>query len=353
MTILILAVGSVSIMATSHLAMADQNGKQCVFFSCGNVNITGGTSSSSGGSGGGGQPTPSTATLIVTKKCAPADRPCRPQGFEITVSGNNPSPSTVHDDGTGTPVTLGPGSYTVSETPPTGFSVSFSGDCAPNGSGNINAGETKKCTVTNTLQTGTLKVVKKVSCITGTNCAAPSDFELTVSGNSPNPSTFNGEAAPGTTVTAGVGDFQITETKQPPTPSFSASFSGDCNASGQGTIVAGQTKTCTVTNTEKQSTATGTLTVIKEVRGCTQGTAGCPSPSDFTLKITKPDGKIESFEGRSAGTSFTVTPGTYVVSDENPPNTFSVSFSGDCQPSGSGNINAGETQKCTITNKLF
>jgi len=42
--ILILAVGSVSIVGIgmTHVAMADQVGKLCLFFACGNANITGG-----------------------------------------------------------------------------------------------------------------------------------------------------------------------------------------------------------------------------------------------------------------------------------------------------------------------
>jgi len=91
------------------------------------------------------------------------------------------------------------------------------------------------------------------------------------------------------------------------------------------------------------------------VRGCTEGTDGCFPPSDFELKITKPDGKIESFLGSSMGTTFTLSPGTYVVSEENQPATFVIAFSGDCQPiphtaSGTGNINAGQTQTCSVIN---
>src|SRR5262249_17631644 len=129
MTILVLTVGSISIIGTTHMAKADQVGKVCVFFACGNANITGGSSSSSGGGGGGGQPTPTTGTLFVIKTC-PAAQACRPEGFTITVSGNNPSPASFKGSGDpGTKVTLDPGVYSVNENPPAGFTVSFSGDC--------------------------------------------------------------------------------------------------------------------------------------------------------------------------------------------------------------------------------
>src|SRR5262249_22229891 len=113
-----------------------------------NANITGGIS-------GGGQPTPNTATLIVTKICKVAGESCSSSDVKITVSGTSPSPSTFQGDAGGTTVTLGPGPYKVSETTLTGFAITFSGNCqqdvmnGPSASGNINAGETQKCTITN------------------------------------------------------------------------------------------------------------------------------------------------------------------------------------------------------------
>src|SRR5215475_3355274 len=104
MTIVVLASGSISVVGigTTHVAMASQIGKLCVFFACGNANITGGTSSSS-------QPTPSTATLTVTKKvdCVLADCPgVIPSQFSITVTGDNPSPSSFVGSADGTKVTI-------------------------------------------------------------------------------------------------------------------------------------------------------------------------------------------------------------------------------------------------------
>jgi hypothetical protein len=100
---------------------------------------------------------PSTGTLLVTKsiRCPVGAECADPSDFEITVSGNNPSPSSFKGSATGTEVTLGSGQYTVSESGPTGYITSFLGDCVQDSptsaSGNINAGETQDCDVVNTL----------------------------------------------------------------------------------------------------------------------------------------------------------------------------------------------------------
>src|SRR5262249_11511086 len=86
---------------------------------------------------------PSTGTLIVTKsvRCPVGAKCADPSDFEITVSGNNPSPDSFQGDTAGTQVTLGPGQYTVSEPPtnPTGYITSFLGDCQQNPSPNQNS----------------------------------------------------------------------------------------------------------------------------------------------------------------------------------------------------------------------
>src|SRR5262245_3765116 len=120
MSILLLMVGSISIIGATHVATASQIGKLCVFFACGNANITGGTTSSGGGGGGGGQPTPTTGTIIVTKAvkgCAAGEACPLPESFTIKIMGTNPSPSTVNDDGSGTKVTIDPGDFAVAEAP--------------------------------------------------------------------------------------------------------------------------------------------------------------------------------------------------------------------------------------------
>lgn len=96
-----------------------------------------------------------TGTLIVTKNVLCATQPCafEPEDFTILVTGNvQSSPNPFPGSATGTEVTLGPGSYSVTETDPIGgVTHTVGADCA----GNINAGETKNCLITNSLPANT------------------------------------------------------------------------------------------------------------------------------------------------------------------------------------------------------
>jgi Prealbumin-like fold domain len=85
--------------------------------------------------------------------------------------------------------------------------------------------------------TGTLTVTKQVA--SGT--AQPSDFTMAVTGNNPSPDRFPGSSSV-TNVTIGEGEYPTGESLQ---AGYSATFPSDCH----GTISAGQTKTCTLTNT--------------------------------------------------------------------------------------------------------
>jgi hypothetical protein len=100
---------------------------------------------------------PETAELTVVKLVTcdfvnlPLDLCPSPDEFTMNVEGNNPSPSSFPGSSQGTVVTLEPGQYDVTEiAPPTPPGVEFDGgtfsaDCT----GDINAGESKTCTITN------------------------------------------------------------------------------------------------------------------------------------------------------------------------------------------------------------
>jgi hypothetical protein len=72
--------------------------------------------------------------------------------FIIHVSGNHQSPDTFPGSETGTDITLGFGSYQVTEVPPCNPSTNCQYEAAlsPDCSGVIHPDETKTCTVTNT-----------------------------------------------------------------------------------------------------------------------------------------------------------------------------------------------------------
>ncbi|MDQ3777862.1 MAG: hypothetical protein M3310_03200, partial [Actinomycetota bacterium] len=142
--------------------------------------------------------------------------------------------------------TYAPGTYEITETlgngqpVPAGWSTSYSSSCA-GGSVAVAYGDDKTCTITNS-KLPILTVIKRV--VGGAK--SPSDFRITVSGNGPSPSSFDG-SADGTVVTLQPGGYDVNEIED---FRYAASYSADCK---DGTLAYGDSKTCTITNTRKPS----------------------------------------------------------------------------------------------------
>jgi hypothetical protein len=152
----------------------------------------------------------------------------------VTATGGNSFPG-AESPGTNKKVT--PGSYSVTESGPSGYDATFSSGC----SGTISAGQTKTCTITNDDKPGHLVVIKHVVNVNGGKAKA-SQFSMKINGivvQGANP--FPGAESPGTNKTVNAGSYTVTETG----PSgYILVPSADCS----GTIQVGQTKTCTMLN---------------------------------------------------------------------------------------------------------
>jgi hypothetical protein len=154
----------------------------------------------------------------------------------VTATGGNSFPG-AESPGTNKEVTAG--SYNVTETGPSGYSSSFSADCA----GTIAAGQTKTCTVTNDDQAAHLIVIKHVIKDNGGKATA-NQFTMTINGvTATGGNSFPGAESPGTNKTVTPGSYTVTETGP---AGYLASASADC----AGTIALGQTKTCTIVNND-------------------------------------------------------------------------------------------------------
>lgn len=174
------------------------------------------------------------ATLIVIKKVINDHGGTLTAGqFNLKVTGSNPSPATFVGSETGTNVALHPGAYSVSETPPSGYAVSYSAEC----SGTIALGETKTCTVTNDDIPARLRVIKEVINDNGGTLTV-SDFALFIDGIPVTSGTF-------ISVTAGL--HTVSET---PNLRYAATYSTSC-AGGQTILTLGQQRTCRITNNDK------------------------------------------------------------------------------------------------------
>jgi YVTN family beta-propeller protein len=98
------------------------------------------------------QPVDQSAQLIVIKDVVNnynndgSATKLKPTAFTIKVSGNDPSPRSFPGrSGSGITVTLDPGSYSVTEKGPLGYSTNYSNGCE----GKIKSGQTKVCIITN------------------------------------------------------------------------------------------------------------------------------------------------------------------------------------------------------------
>lgn len=188
----------------------------------------------------------------------------------------------------------------------------------------------------------TLTVYKIVNNHGGT--AVPSDFLLEVRGT--NVSTDGGVntgivthingAELGTVVTMNAGEYSVMELNG---TGYDVTYSSGC----AGTAEAGQSYSCTVTNTEiAGDPVDGTLTVHVVVNG------GTATPSQFHVFVNG-----DATPEFPQDTAVVMAPGGYTIFEEALTG-YETTFSGDCAYAyafhGTGNIDSDEDAVCTITN---
>ena len=167
--------------------------------------------------------------------------------LHVKSGGTDVAGSPAAGSATGTVYTLASGTYVVSEdAPPAGYAqTGISGDCAADGTVTVAAGMQKTCTIKNDDISPKLIVIKHVANDeAGTSTAA--NFTMSVTGTSPSPASFAGAEAPGTEVLIRPGTYSVSETG--PT-GYTGAFSAGCT----GSIALGETKTCTVTNSDNDT----------------------------------------------------------------------------------------------------
>ncbi len=226
----------------------------------------------------------------------------------------------------GTQNTTTIGAHVISETNPSGYGSIITGDCAADGSITLGLGDVKSCVITNNDIPASLTIIKQVTNDNGgTKVAA--DFTMSVTGNNPAMTSFPGNDA-GTTISIDAGSYSVGEVAD---SGYAATYSADCS----GSLLPGESKTCTVTNDD----IAPKLTVNKVVVNTHGGTKNA---TDFPLFV---DGSPVS-----NGIETTLaTAGVYTVSETSDPG-YSSAFSGDCDVAGSVTLAPGDVKTCTITN---
>ncbi|HKG80152.1 MAG TPA: hypothetical protein VKA78_12050, partial [Pyrinomonadaceae bacterium] len=253
--------------------------------------------------------------------------------FTLDSGGTNDSPDNFAGaESPGTDVTLDAGSYNVTESGPSGYTASYSAYC----SGTIANGQTKTCTVTNDDQAAHLIVIKHVINDNG-GTATAANFTLDSGGANDSPDDFAGAESPGTNVTLNAGSYNVTESGP---AGYAASFSAYCS----GTLINGETKTCTVTNND----ISPTLRVIKDVVPDTDGGL-------FNLRIDGVTAGTGANAGDGGTTGFVpVNAGNHTVSETAGTATtlsdYDSLIGGDCAANGTVSLALAQNKTCTITN---
>jgi hypothetical protein len=290
--------------------------------------------------------TPPPPTLSVAKIC---ELPSDPGLFNLVIDTTVVFPNAPCGASTD-PLVQTVGLHTVSETAGTGTSLSdytatIGGDCMPNGSIMLAAGQSATCTITNARNPPPPMATLTVNKV----CQPTNDdgrFDLYI-----DTTLFADVACGGSTgaVTLPVGPHMVSEQGGTDTSldDYTTVIGGDCATNGTITLSAGQSATCTITNTRKPMPPT-TITVDK---------ACVPSDDSGRFNLT--------IDGRTAGSganigcggstgAVAVAPGSYVVGETPAGDTdlgdYTTIIGGDCAADGSVLVAQGDQATCTILN---
>ena len=235
---------------------------------------------------------------------------------------------------TGTTFTFDAGSYSVTEPSHDGYNMQMTGDC----SGTAVLADELSCTVTNTYIEPTVSTVNFVKVVENNfgGEAIPSDFSFHVVGTNIDVNVPHGDSTQ-----LPLGTYTVTENG----PSgYSASYSQFCSGGdfviGQDDL--GESRTCTVTNSDIQPE----LTVIKYVinDNDTENDVDLLA-ENFMLGVTGTNVDTPSFEGSETGVVVKLDAGAFEVTEEDAPG-YAATYSADCV----GTIGVGEKKTCTVTN---
>jgi Prealbumin-like fold domain len=184
--------------------------------------------------------------------------------------------------------------------------------------------------------TATLTVIKRVVNDNG-GAKTPADFTLTINGvTAQGGNSFAGSASGVSRTITTFGSYKVTES------AVAGYTMANASAGCSGTIAAGQSKSCVITNDDQSAT----ITVFKQVINDNGGTK---TAADFALTIngvTAIGGN--TFAGSTTGgvTRTLATVGPYNVTETAVPGYALTGMSSQC----SGTIALGEHKTCVLTN---
>ncbi len=223
-------------------------------------------------------PSNTTGVVKVVKKVVNANGGTKTAGdftlhLNYTDTSGNPDFPSVVENFAGSSSHLsavGTGHYTITEDAAAGYTASYSGDC----DSDIELGQFKTCTVTNSDQPATLTVKKHVvNDNSGTKTAG--DFSVHVkSGGSDVAGSPASGSETGVTYTLPAGAYAVSEADL---FGYAQSFGGDCDSSGNVNLNIGESKTCVITGDDPAPSGGG---------GSSGGDGGGSSSSGTTTSFT-------------------------------------------------------------------
>lgn len=261
--------------------------------------------------------------------------------FNFTTTGGdglpaNPSVTTSGGTGSSTFVNITPGTYSISETVPAGWSLASS-TCTSGtpASFAVSAGGTVTC-IFNDVKSPTLTLVKTITNDNGGTALATA-WTLSASGST----SISGVTGSGAVTGVAVNSGTYTLSESGGQSGYAASLyscvknSGSPVSGNSITLVAGDNATCTINNNDIQPKLTVTKVVINH--------GGNKQVFNFPLFV----GTTSVTSGVQNG----FNAGTYIVSETGNAN-YTETISGDCNSStGSVTLGLGDVKSCTLTNE--
>ncbi|MFA6131399.1 MAG: hypothetical protein WC730_04025 [Patescibacteria group bacterium] len=235
------------------------------------------------------------------------------------------------------------GDYSTTISGADGYTYTFSGNCDSVGNMTLAGGQNLVCHITFNdepaiILPGALTVIKVVDNVLSGQAVAEEDFELyitnTSTGSKDHVETNNKNSSiiPGTYAVSE----EAADGLDPLFDQYTASFSGDCDASGLVTVGSEENKVCTITNTYKQPTLT-TLVSFEDL----DGVITSADPYDVVID------KVSYKSGVAIPVLSDVT--GYLVAVADPGKEYDTTFSGDCDATGVvSSLSAGDAATCNI-----
>ena len=251
------------------------------------------------------------ALLTLVKVVDNGDTGATADAGDWTLSAAGPTPvSGTGDSPTIVDQTVNAGNYALSESAgPAGYTPSAwscTGGTLTGSSVAVPIGGDVTCTITNTAQQPTLRVIKEVDNGNTGGTATPADWDVSADG----PTPIDPVPADTTVVDVAIGDYTVAESGGPDgyTPGTWSCQNGTepAVAGPDVTIELGDAWVCTITNTAQQAT----LQLIKEVDNGTSGQTA--TAADWNLSATGPTPVPPTAGGTAV---LPVSPGIYGLTE--------------------------------------